>query len=85
MNIDALTDKMIAFAMDELGVKESDLRTLEKNEELRQEIIEKLLWLEVDEIEKNEEVYSKRGQVLSGLLTLLCNEPPMDEDEDVEE
>ena len=86
LKLDLLTAEMIDFAQNELGVSEDDLRNIENNEELRQELLEKLLWIEVDEIEDSpEEKYSERGEIASGLLTLLCYPDPGDEESDEEE
>lgn len=43
LELHLLTPEMISFAEQELGVTEQDLRTIEENEDLRQELLDKLL------------------------------------------
>ena len=77
LKLDQLTEEMIRFAEKELGVEEEMLRSVEENEEKRQEILEKLLWIEVEEVDNSQEdQYSKRGEIASNLLTLLCYPAP---------
>ena len=87
LRLDMITDKMIAFAEKELGVDEKTLKSVEGNEEKRQEILDKLLWIELEEIENSpEDKYSDRGMIASELLTLLCYPMPrIEEDDEVDE
>lgn len=82
MELDKLTPELIEFAWNEIGVDEKTLRSTEENEELRQDILDKLEDIEVEEVMSvGDGPDTKRGKLVYTLINILCY-PMGDEDDD---
>ncbi len=86
LQLDKITEEMFELVEKETGVTKEELLTVEENEDLRLKLLDILTWIEVDEIEAAlDGPISKRGELVSDVITYICYKPPEPDDDEFEE
>ena len=87
MNLEKITEEMFQFLKDTFNVEKDQIMDLENNEELRQKLLDELLWIEVDGFidDDVDEETRKKGNLAADIITFISYKPEYTEEDNEEE